>query len=210
MDGTLVTFRFDIQGTRAALLAEMQNGGFDVSGLSLTSPTQAILDSARNQAEQRGQDYRIFKSKVYSVLDAFEIESASSTAAFPGTREELLYLKSKGVRLAVLTNSGRVAAAEVLARANLEDCFEFVLTRDETEEMKPRPDGLRKAVSMLQLPRESVYYVGDSPYDIEAAKGAGVRTISIATGNYTKDRLQSEGAEFVISEISELRKVLGV
>lgn len=210
IDGTLVTFRFDIQGTRAALLAEMKNSGYDTVGLELTSPTQAILDAARIQAQGKGFDYLAFRKNVFAVLDSFEVESAPSTSVFPGTREELDYLKSRGVRLAVVTNSGRVAATDVLDRANLSNCFEFVLTRDDTLEMKPRADGIRQAVSILRLPPTSVYYVGDSPYDVAAAKGAGVRVVSVATGNYTMERLQNEGSDYVISSLTDLRKVLGL
>ena len=211
IDGTLVSFKFDVQGTRAALLEEMAGRGFDTGNLGLTSPTQSILDAAESQAlSGKGLDFLAFRKKVFSVLDGFELRTAPLTEAFPGSIEELEYLTSRGVRLAVLTNSGRVAATEVLSKARMSDFFEFVLTRDETETMKPRPDGLLKAVSMLRLPPESVCYVGDSPYDIMAARGARVRVVSVASGNYSKDRLKSEGADFAISSISELRIVLGV
>ena len=211
LDGTLVSFKFDVQGTRAALLEELRRSGFNAFGLVLTSPTQAILEAAKTQSiERKDLDYAGFRKKAYSILDTYELESAPTTSAFPGTREELDYLRSKGVRLAVLTNSGRVAADEVLDRAKLTDCFEFILTRDEIEAMKPRSDGILQALSRLHLPSVSVCYVGDSPYDIMAAKGAGVKVVSVATGNYTKDRLKSEGADFVITSITELRSVLEV
>jgi HAD superfamily hydrolase (TIGR01509 family) len=211
IDGTLVSFEFDVQGTRAVLLEEMRRSGFDSVGLGMTSPTQAILDAAKIQALGRKDlDYGTFRKKAYSILDAFELESAPTTSAFPGTRKELDYLRSRGIRLAVLTNSGRVAADEVLRRAKLTDCFEFILTRDEIEAMKPKSDGILQALSRLRLPSESVCYVGDSPYDIMAAKGAGIKVVSVATGNYSKDRLESEGADYVITSITELRGVLGV
>jgi HAD superfamily hydrolase (TIGR01509 family) len=211
MDGTLVTFHFDVQGTRKALLDELTARGFETTGLGLATPTQQIIDAARSQAisgnERAFEDLRV---RIYSILDGFELESIASASVFPGTRESLDSLKARGVRMAVLTNSGRKAAMEALTRAGLLDCFEFVLTRDETETMKPRPEGLRKAASMLGLPADSVYYVGDSPYDIAAAKHAGIKVVSVATGNYTAERLREEGADHVISSITELHKVFGV
>ena len=124
-------------------------------------------------------------------------------------REALVGLKDGGVRLAVLTNSGRKAATRSLTVAGLLGFFEFVLTRNDTETMKPRPEGLLQAVSMLSLPKQDVYYVGDTPYDVMAAKAAGVKSVSVATGSYNTERLASEGADFVISSISELGGVLG-
>jgi len=55
-----------------------------------------------------------------------------------------------------------------------------------------------------------VYYIGDTPYDVMAARGAGVKSVSVATGNYAPDRLASERPDFVISSISELGSVLGI
>ena len=210
IDGTLVTFTFDVKGTRKALLEELKAEGFETEGLDLTTPTQGILDAAKAQARQKGKAYERFRKAAFSILDSFELAGVGSTSVFPGTREALLYLRSKGVRLAVLTNSGMKAASEALRRANLVDCFEFVLTRNETETMKPRPEGLVKAVSMLGVPKEDVYYVGDSPFDIMAAKEAGLKVVSVATGNYSKERLSADGADFVVSSIAGLRDILGV
>lgn len=209
VDGTLVSFEFDVQGTRKALLEEMQSRGFEVGGLGLRFPTQTILDAAKGQAGE-GRKYNAFRRRAYSILDKFEIESAATTSVFPGTRDELQYLKSRGIRLAILTNSGRKASSEALKKAGIGDCFEFVLTRDDTETMKPRPEGIMKAVEMLRIPSTSVYYVGDSVYDIIAAKGAGVKVVSVATGNYTIEKLRDEGSDFVVSSITELRAILGV
>jgi HAD superfamily hydrolase (TIGR01509 family) len=211
IDGTLVTFRFDVQGTRKALLDELTAQGFGTAGLGLSTPTQHIIDAARSQTPSgNAKDFEELRARIYAILDGFELESMESASVFPGTRESLDFLKAKGVRLAVLTNSGRKAAREALRRAGLLDCFEFVLSRDETETMKPRPEGLLKAASMLGLASGSVYYVGDSPYDIAAARGAGIKVVSVATGNYTAERLREEGADHVISSITELHKVFGL
>jgi len=212
IDGTLVTFRFDVQGTRRALIGELAARGFDTSGLSLTSPTQQILDAASSQVASGKvvANFAELRKEIYSILDEFEWESVASTSVFPGTRKVLEYLKSKKVRLSVLTNSGRRASSEALRRADLLDCFEFVLTRDDTEAMKPRPEGLEKAISMLGIPRDGIYYVGDSTYDVRAAKLAGLKVVSVATGNYSAERLRAEGADFVVTSVSELPRVLGV
>jgi phosphoglycolate phosphatase-like HAD superfamily hydrolase len=76
--------------------------------------------------------------------------------------------------------------------------------------MKPRPEGLLMAVTLLSLPKESVYYVGDSTFDVMAAKAAGVKIVSVTTGNYSAERLRSQGADYVISSVSELTVVMGV
>ena len=212
VDGTLVTFEFDVRGTRKALIEDLSRRGFDTVALSMNTPTQEILDFARGQVE-RGRvnvDLAELRSSAYGILDAFESESSKLATVFPGTRRALEALGAGGVRLAVLTNSGRKATDRVLAKAGLADCFEFVLTRDDTDTMKPRPEGLTKAVAMLELDPGEVYYVGDSVFDVTASKLAGTKSVCVATGNYSADRLRSEGADYVVSSITELPALLGV
>lgn len=212
MDGTLVSFKFDVQGTRVAIIEELAKRGFDTAGLGMTTPIQAMIDSAKVQVES-GKVRAKFdevRARLYSILDASEMESSLLTNVFPDTRETLDYLKSRSVRLGVLTNSGRKAAAEILRSAGLQDCFEFVLCREDVAMMKPRPDGLVRAISMLGMPRDQIFYVGDSRYDIIAAKQAGLRVVAVPTGNCNEARLREEGADYVISSISELPGLLGV
>ena len=209
IDGTLVTFRFDVRGTRRALIGELARRGFDTGGLDLSSPTQRILDRAREQASS-DKVYAEVRASVFAILDGFEVESSETTSVLPGARQALDALLSRGVRLAVLTNSGKRAANASLSRAGLLDCFEFVLTRDDTEIMKPRPEGLEMAAARFGIPKGSVFYVGDSAFDIQAAKAAGIRVVSVATGTYSAERLKSEGSDYTISRLSELSAILGV
>ena len=212
IDGTLVTFKFDVRGTRAAIIEELTKRGFDTAGIDMTTTTQEMIDLARMQVESGKvrAEFDEVRARLYSILDTSEMESSHSTSVFPGTRETLDYLRSRSVRLGVLTNSGRKAAAEILRSAGLQDCFEFVLCREDVAMMKPRPDGLVRAISMLGMPRDQIFYVGDSRYDIIAAKQAGLRVVAVPTGNCNEARLREEGADYVISSISELPGLLGV
>ncbi len=212
VDGTLVTFKFDVQGARGALIDELSRSGLEVSSLSRNSRTQEIMDTARMQLEssRQGSDFASLRERLYRILDKYEEESARETEVFPETRDTLMRLRERSIRLAVLTNSGRKAAFTVLRRANVLDCFEFVLTREDVESMKPSPEGVLEAVRRFSLPKTDVYYVGDGILDIVAARGAGLKVVSVATGIYPPDRLRREGADFVISSLSELPSVLSL
>jgi len=210
LDGTLVSFNFDVKGSRQALLEELSRRGFDVSGFNLTLPTQDILDGAMSQvADGRVErDFAPVRAALYSILDAFELEGSQKSVPFGDTLETLQELARRGVRLAVVTNSGRTATIALLKRHDLLGCFEFVLTRDDVERLKPDPDGLMKALAMLSLPASDAIFVGDSVLDIQAAKRAGLKVISVATGNYTAEKLRAGGADTVIGRMSELPEVI--
>jgi HAD superfamily hydrolase (TIGR01549 family) len=212
IDGTLVTFNFDVQGSRRALLAELSRFGFDTSTLDLASPTQSVIDAARGQAASGnvGTDFESIRERLFSILDEFELESGKSVSAFPEAKEVLASLRARSAKLGVLTNSGRKAASRILERSSLSGFFDFVLTRDDVDAMKPSPDGVNKAVSLFGLPRDRVVYVGDSRYDIIAAKAAGLRVVCVATGIYTVEKLRSEGADEVVGSLADLPRVLSV
>ncbi|TLY12238.1 MAG: HAD family hydrolase, partial [Thaumarchaeota archaeon] len=74
--------------------------------------------------------------------------------------------------------------------------------------MKPKPDGILRALDLLNLSKDELLCVGDSVIDIQAADAAGVRVASVATGNYSCERLQAEGADLIMSSISELPALL--
>ncbi|MDG7007925.1 MAG: HAD-IA family hydrolase [Nitrososphaerota archaeon] len=211
LDGTLVTFRLDIREWRKVIIDAMRERGFDTSGLELSTPTQEILDSAKAQVPpEDSRRYDSLRREAFSILDSLELDGARSASIFPGVDGVLRLLKSRGFRIGLLTNSGRAASSLSLTRWGLEGFFELVLTREDIEAMKPRPEGLTKAVRMLGVRPDQAYYIGDSLYDVAAAKGAGVRSVAVSTGNYPADRLRSEGADYVISALTELPKVLGI
>jgi len=212
LDGTLVTFNFDIPGTRKAMIEELSARGFDTSELTLTSLTYRILEVAREQIDSGSVNasFDDVRTALYSILDAFELRNVSRIKPLPGSRQALERLKKNSARLAVLTNSGRNPATKVLRRSGMLDLFEFVLTRDDLRVMKPDPEGALKAVSMLSLPKEQVYLVGDSIVDVSAGKRAGLRVISVATGNYSPERLREEGADFILSSLDEIPKILNI
>lgn len=211
VDGTLVTLRFDVLGAKKAMIEEVARRGFDTSGIDLTTTFQKMLDAAREQSGAgKGTSFSDLRDAFFSILDRFEARSAELTSALPGVGEALGTLRSRGVRMGVLTNSGRKAAYRALGKAGLLGSFEFILTRDETEVMKPRPEGVVMAAARFGLPARSVYYVGDSPMDIHAARAAGITVVAVATGNATADRLRAEGANFTIASLAELGPVLGV
>lgn len=210
LDGTLVTFKLDIREWRKVIIDVMKRRGFSTLGLDIATPTQQILDNAKAQVSGDPEPYESLRREAFSILDSLELEGAKSALIFPGADGVLRLLKSRGFRIGMLTNSGRVAASLSLTRWGMRDFFELVLTRDDVEAMKPRPEGLTEAVRMLGVQPDRACYIGDSLYDVVAAKAAGMKSVAVSTGNYTAERLRGGGADYVISALSELPKVLGI
>src|SRR5881296_2299510 len=109
VDGTLVTFTFDVVGSRAAIIRELLRRGYSTSSLTTTSATQEILDSAKEQIDSGRvkDDYENLRSRVFSMLDRFELDSAREAKPLQGISRTLEALRLSSIRLGALTNSGR-------------------------------------------------------------------------------------------------------
>ena len=108
----------------------------------------------------------------------------------------------------MVTNSGRKAATSVLRRNELLEFFDLVLTRDDVPAMKPSPEGILKALSRLSIPKKDSLYVGDSIYDVLAAREAGVPIVSVLSGNYDRGRLSAERPDFVVDSLRDVVRIV--
>jgi HAD superfamily hydrolase (TIGR01509 family) len=116
-------------------------------------------------------------------------------APLPGARDLLLAVKERGHRL-VLASSGKPQHVEVFV--DLLDAGEIadaVTSSEDAEETKPAPDLLRVALQKLGAPPDApAVVVGDSVWDVEAAKNAGMPAIVVRSGGFGDDELRGAGA----------------
>lgn len=124
----------------------------------------------------------------------------------PDVESILEYLKRK-YEIAVISNCSHKTIIKLLEGAGLnKKLFDFIIGDDDVKHPKPWPDELFKAE---KLAKENVlYHLGDSIYDIRAARKAKVKCISILSGHYTKSQLQKEKPFKIIKSIKELKKIL--
>jgi pyrophosphatase PpaX len=94
----------------------------------------------------------------------------------------LATLKERGHRLGIVTAKRRLTVDLAFARLPIEHLFETVVGGDETEHHKPHPAPLLLALDRLGAAPEDAVYVGDSPFDMEAAKAAGLFAIGVSWG----------------------------
>ena len=76
-------------------------------------------------------------------------------------------------------------------------------TNDDVEATKPEPDLVRAALEKAGT--EEAVMIGDTPWDIEAARKAGVPTVTVITGGFCEQELRDAGAAAVYESVGELR-----
>jgi len=120
-----------------------------------------------------------------------------------GMEGVLATLKERGHRLGIVTAKRRATADLAFARLPIEHLFETVVGGDETERHKPCPEPLLLGLERLgAFPRDAAY-VGDSPFDMQAAKAAGMYAVGVSWGRiHPADRLTD--ADVIVDRAEEL------
>jgi len=127
---------------------------------------------------------------------------------YPGIKELLDYLKTKGVLLAVFTGKGRQASLITLEELSIENYFNIIVTGDDVANHKPSSEGIMKFVNEYNLKKEEVLMIGDSVADILASKEAGIRIVSALWDSYADEKVKNLGSDYYFNTVDELKEFL--
>lgn len=125
----------------------------------------------------------------------------------PGARDLLRYLHDRGVPYAIATSGRRAGARRPLEMLDLPAAVP-VITRDEVEYAKPDPDLFIVAAERLHAPLENAVVVGDSVWDMLAARRAHTLGVGVLSGGYGEDELDRAGAYRVYQDPADLLRHL--
>ena len=135
-----------------------------------------------------------------------EVEASPGDRVEPGVVELLESLAADGVLLGLTTGNTEAAAHTKLARADLNHYFGFGGYGSDAAD---RTELTRTAVARARrlaadpLPDEAIVAVGDTPRDVEAGHGAGIRVVGVASGEYEVDALRDAGADWAIESLEQ-------
>ena len=133
----------------------------------------------------------------------------SDLACFDGLVDVLARLKDEGRKLGVVTAKRRPTVERVFAGAGIGAYFDVVVGSDATERHKPHPEPVLHALELLDARPEDAAYVGDSPFDVQCARAAGVFAVAVGWGGiHDDDKLLAEEPDAFVREPEELLDVL--
>ena len=114
-------------------------------------------------------------------------------------------LHAEGRRLGVVTAKRRVTVELAFEHVPLGHLFEAVVGGDETVHHKPDPEPLLLGAERLGADPAEVVYVGDSPFDVRAAKAAGMGSVAVTWGRiHDRSRLEREEPDAIVDTAEEL------
>ena len=207
------TVLFDLDGTLidsgAMILASFKHAAQDILGIDV--PDAQILAAVGGpglHAQMRALD----AARVDDLVASYRAHNEPLHANLQACRGMLRLvheLDEEGRTLGIVTAKRRATVDLAFAVLPLERYFDVIVTSDDTERLKPHPDPILKAVELAEAEPTKTAYVGDSPFDIRAAKAATVGAIGVTWGNiHSADALSAVEPDALVDDPQELYGVL--
>ena len=211
---TYQTYIFDLDGTLLDTLGDLAaavNYALRTHGMpehSIDDVCRFVGNGVRKLMERAvpdGEAHPDFEAAFATFREYYMHHSLDTTKPYEGIPEALNALKSKGCRLAVVSNK-MMAATQELCRHFFPDTIEVAISENEAAGIrkKPAPDIVIAALKALGVGQEGAVYVGDSDVDIETARNSGLPCISVLWGFRDRDFLIQHGAKTFISDPGNL------
>lgn len=125
---------------------------------------------------------------------------------FPGSRELLLEVRRRGLKSALATSGGK-KQLDVNERASglpVSELVDVVVNADDIEQSKPAPDLVSAAARKLRLSPAQCVMIGDTPFDAQSSRHAGVVCLGLTCGGHPADELRRSGARAVWRDPADL------
>jgi len=143
--------------------------------LPVVSGSESDDERGRRTSERRCE---IFRSRFLAQL-----------GPFPKVRDLLCALRELGLRLVVASSASKDDLTALVARAEVKDLLDACVSKDAAQRSKPDPDIILAALDAAQVGPEAAMLIGDTPYDVEAARRAGVPCIALRCGSWNDEGL---------------------
>jgi pyrophosphatase PpaX len=204
---------FDLDGTvidsGAIILASMRHAAREVLGVEV--PDEQLMAAVGGPGLE-AQMQALSPDRADELVTVYRAHNEplhDELACCAGMDEVLVQLKDEGRRLGIVTAKRRQTVELAFARIPIEHLFETVVGGDETKKHKPDPAPLLLALERLGAAPDEAVYVGDAPFDVKAAKAAGLYSVGVSWGGiHGRERLEAEKPDALVDTPEELLGVL--
>ena len=205
LDGTLLNTLYD--------LADAVNWALEKYGQpqrTIEEIRSFVGNGLRNlmmQAVPDGEENPVFESLFEFFVDYYKAHCNVKTVPYEGILELMKELKGRGVKIAIVSNKVDAGVKE-LNEIHFAEYVDVAIGEREGIGRKPAPDSVNEALRILDVQKEHAVYVGDSDIDIQTAKNAEIRCISVSWGFRDEAFLMENGAGIMIDRPLELLEYL--
>jgi len=211
---TIKLIIFDLDGTLVDTVKDITNAlnfalkPYGQEALSVQDTRKMVGEGITKLIEKALGDKKSRWSNIVSkrFLDYYSEHIIDYSSAYPHVREILE--KLDGYKKAVISNKREYLSRMLLDKLDLLKYFDLVVGSDTTAERKPSSVPVIYAITKLSVKSHESVMVGDSNYDIEAGKKAGLKTVAVTYGY--KDREHLVDADHIIDSLQDLLALLDI
>jgi HAD superfamily hydrolase (TIGR01549 family) len=207
LDDTLVESTVDFAKFKRLVIQRIGQFGDDSSLYRPNETIVSIVARFEDRMRNRGVDenkMRAMLAELDRIMDGVELERVSQTTAINGAIELLGYLRTKGVRIGILTRGCEEYALTAMRITGMQALVDQVECRNSKTKAKPNPDSYLNLVRNLGVPKEETVFVGDHPIDAQCAANAGVPFLAVRTGDVPEEALRDAGSVEVFSDVRDM------
>ena len=209
---------FDLDGTLLNTLATIAHycnqtlNRFDLPAIPQERFRYLVGNGAKLLVERMlrevGGDPSFFDAAYQDYTQAYDRAPLYLTAPYDGILDLLRELKSRGIRIAVLSNKPHSATTAVVESLFGKDTFDRCYGQREGVPIKPDPQALLSLMDELGVAPEECLYIGDTAVDMQTGRGAGAKTVGVLWGFRDREELEASGGEILIENPMQLLTVL--
>ncbi len=207
LDGTLASFNLDYKTVRAEVKSYLVKRGVPASALSIKESVFEMLRKTEIFARNSGKPSKFMEEARGEVLDMtekYELEAAACTSLMPGAIETLEVLGQMKLKIGLCTINSDKAVNHILNRFGIADFFNVTVPRSKVNNYKPHPEHIEAAVKAMGVSAKDTVIVGDSTVDMQSAKELKAVAVGLPTGVSTIEQLIRNGANYIITSITDL------
>ncbi|MFF0274183.1 HAD family hydrolase [Streptomyces sp. NPDC004330] len=167
-------------------------------------PGEKLLDHLLGPDRDRSEDGRL--SAAHDTVYGTWFERLR---AFEGAADLLRTLAGGGWQVVLVTSAKDRELKALRAALDADDAIAATATSDDVAEGKPAPDPIEHALSLVGASAEQAVFVGDSVWDMKAARHAGVVPVGLLCGGLPRADLRQAGAVAVYDDPADLLHHLG-
>jgi phosphoglycolate phosphatase-like HAD superfamily hydrolase len=216
MEPAYRTILFDLDGTLIDHFeAICRSLAFTLRQFGLAEPTMAEVRRAVGLGLEHAfrqlvgeENAEIVDRAVPVYREYFARTMLDDVVLLPGALELLGDLKARGIRAAILTNKHGPSSREIADHLGLTPFLVAVIGAQDTPWHKPDARLTAHALAAVGGDVASSLFVGDSPYDVQAAHNGGIPCWVVTTGTHTADELRAAGADAVHDDLASIGRSL--
>ncbi len=210
------TVIFDLDGTILDTLGDLRdsvNFALENNGLLCrnTDEIRSFVGNGIRLLIERAVPQNTEKEIVDKCFEDFKVHyknnSANSTKPYDGVVDVLNQLKSKGIKLSVVSNKADFAV-QMLVEKYFSGIFDFAVGEKEGIRRKPFPDSVFTAMEYLGADKNTTVYVGDSEVDVETAFNSKIPCVAVTWGFRDKLVLESLNPEYIVEVPEQIIKII--